>query len=112
MRPPFTGGEAITLNRREATGEYDEYGNVIYADTADPVTGAAIWPESATETNQNVERTNSVYVVLLPVSVNVDAIDSITWRGKAYEVQGEPERLQSPLSGTTMQTLRMARVEG
>lgn len=108
----FGMGESIILNRREASGQYDDYGNVIYVETSDVVTGVAVWPESASEFAQSMERTNSVYVIALPTGIPIDAIDFITWRGKNYEVQGEPERLQSPFTGTDLQTIRMARVEG
>lgn len=113
MPPPYLDrGETVELHRRVATGEYDDYGNPTYEDSSETVAGVAIWPESATEVLQAVDRTNTVYVALFPTSVSIDAIDHLTWRGKDYEVQGEPERLQSPLSGTEMQTIRMARVEG
>lgn len=107
----FEHGETIALNRRVASG-YDDYGNVVYTTTSQTVSGVAIWPESATEVIQNVDRTNSVYVVALPIGLRIDAIDSVTWRELDYEVQGEVERLQSPLTATALQTFRMARVEG
>jgi hypothetical protein len=107
----FEHGETIALHRRVASG-YDEYGNVTYTTTTQTISGVAIWPESATEVIQNVDRTNTVYVVALPVGHRVDAIDFITWRELDYEVQGEAERLQNPMTATALQTLRMSRMEG
>lgn len=108
----FEHGETIVLTRRVPSGTFDPYGNVVHTTTAETIFGVAIWPESATEVLQNVDRTNTVYIVALPVEYSVDAIDSITWRGLGYEVQGKAERLQSPLTATALQTLRMSRVEG
>lgn len=112
MPPPFDAGETVLLQRRVPTGTYDAYGNVIYKDVSETVAGVAIWPESASEQTQNVERTNNVYRAMFPADVAIDTVDHINWRGKDYEVHGDPERYQSPLSGTTLQVIRMARVEG
>lgn len=114
----FPYGETIELHRREPATDgsgnrvYDAYGNLTYTDTATPFTGVAIWPESASETYQNNERTNSVYVAALPVTADVDAIDFVTWLGKDYQVQGEPERLRHPGTNTALITIRLVRVEG
>lgn len=108
----FEHGETIVLNRRVPSGTFDSYGNVVHTTTSQTISGVAVWPESATEVLQNVDRTNTVYVVALPIEYSVDAIDSITWRELGYEVQGEAELLISPLTATTLQTLRMSRVEG
>lgn len=112
MRPPFGMGETVSFHRRVPTGTYDDYGNVIYKDVSQTLAGVAIWPESASEQTQNVERTNNVYRAMFPVEVSIDAVDHITWRGKDYEVHGDPERYQSPLSGKALQVIRMSRVEG
>lgn len=111
MRPPFGFGETVVLHRRSPSG-YDTYGNVVYTDSATTITGVPIWPRSAHEVVQEVDRTNTVYVAAFPADVDIDAIDFLTWRGKDYEIEGEPERLQSPLTGRALQTVRMARVEG
>lgn len=113
MPPPFPGGETITLRRViPLTGQYDDFG-VLKTTTKDStVPGAAIYPNSSTEVTQGQERTRIAYNVLLPTTVNVDAVDRIVWRNREYEVEGEPERFQSPFTDTQLQTLLMYRVEG
>lgn len=116
-RPPFGKGEDIVLHRRvpkviDGVPQYDEYGGVIYVDVSETVTGAAIWPESASEVLQSVDRTNTVYIVLVPITVAIDAVDAVTWDGRKYEVQGETERFKSPFTDSALQTFRMSRVEG
>lgn len=109
----FPQGQPIVLNRRIAQpGAYDEYGVQQYSVSSTTVNGVAIWPESSSEVGQGNERTNVVYHVALPLTVSVDAVDFVTWRGKDYQVQGDPEFHLSPLSGTQLQTIRINRVEG
>lgn len=110
-------GEAIALTTRAPKIEggdraYDPYGVLLYVGKTVTVMNVAVYPESASEVGQGNERTNTVYVCVLPTDVAVDASDVIRWRGKDYEVQGEAEHYQSPMTGTSHQTVRMARVEG
>lgn len=116
--PVFQYGETLTLVRRAAVrdsgGEFvtDDYGNLTYAETEQPVLGVAVWPESATETVVPGERTNAVYLAALPPHVLVDAVDYVRWLGKEYEIQGDPERYRNPMTGVGLQTIRLHRVEG
>ena len=114
----FQHGWPITLHSRvekrgpDGKPEYDEYGNVQYVDIARNLAGIVIWPESSTEVGQGNERTNVVYHAMLTMDIDVDAVDYVTWRGKDYEIQGEPQFYRSPMSNTQHQTIRIARVEG
>lgn len=114
----FGHGETVTLRRRapavDSGGDriYDDYGAIVYTDTTQQIVAVATYPESATEVGQGNERTNTVYVMVIPDGIAVDAKDYVTWRGKNYEVQGEAERHSSPMTGTAHQMFRVARVEG
>lgn len=113
----FPHGQTIVLHRRvvkKVAGQrvYDAYGNLIYVDSDITVPGCAVWPESATEVLQGVDRTNVIYLCALPSSIFVDADDHVTWEGRDYEVQGEPQRYHAPATGTELQTIRLNRVEG
>ncbi len=116
--PVFQYGETLILVRRaavrDAGGAFvtDAYGNLTYAETEETVPGVAVWPESATEALVPTERTNAVYLAALPTHVPVDAVDYVRWLGKAYEIQGDPERYRNPVTGVAIQTIRMHRVEG
>lgn len=121
--PVFQYGETLTLVRRTAVrdveGEFvtDDYGNLTYSETETVVSGVAVWPESAGlgtvhETSVPTERTQPTYAAALPLTVSVDAVDYVRWLGKAYEIQGDPDYLRSPMTGVSLQTIRMQRVEG
>lgn len=117
MPPPFPGGEQIILRRfspRVVDGvrQTDAYGVLVMESHDEIITGAAIWPNSSTEVLQGQDRTRIAYQVLLPATVAVDAVDRIVWRGREYDVEGEPERYQSPLTPRQLQVLLMYRVEG
>ena len=113
MGLPFPGGETITLRRVVVqTGSYDDYGVLQSTTTDQTVTGVAVYPNSSSEALQGQERTRAGYTVALPTTVTIDSVDRIVWRGLEYEVEGEPERFQSPFTSTTLQTLIMYRVEG
>lgn len=114
----FGHGETVTLHRRnpavDSGGDriYDDYGVLTYTTTGQQILAVATYPESASEVGQGNVRTNTVYVMIIPDGIAVDAHDYVTWRGKNYEVQGEAERHCSPMTGTAHQMFRVARVEG
>lgn len=120
---PFGAGQTITLHTRVVrvvggVRAKDAYGALIYDDVNSNLVGIAIWPESATDrgatedAQPNQNRTNTVYVAAIPADTAIDAIDRLTWRGKLWEVQGEPQLFDSPFTGVALQTIRFSRVEG
>lgn len=113
----FGNGEMLQLHRRvprRVAGELvtDGYGNIIYEDRIEIIIGVAVWPQSATETRQNQERSSINYMVVVPASIIIDAVDRITWRGKMFEVVGETERNRNPMTGSAVNSFVMNRVEG
>lgn len=111
----FPHGETLTLNRRvpkTGAGRFDSYGILQYDVDSVVLHGIAVWPTTNTETLQNQERTSGTYVAALPITVRLDAVDYVTWRGLKYEVRGEPERLSHPNTGHALMTVSMTRVEG
>lgn len=114
----FPAGETLTLHRlkpRVVGGERqtDAYGVLIMDSTDVTLAGCAVWPLSSSEVQQNNQRSRSAYSVALPQGTTIDAQDRLTWRGMLYEVEGEPECFQSPLTGTQgPQVVTMYRVEG
>lgn len=114
---PFPNGETLTLVRRvpkviSGDTQYDDYGNVLYVETTQTVVGCPVWPNTATEVTQSVDRTNTRVTAMLPPDVLVDAVDAVRWRGKEWEIEGEAEYYRNPHTGTDLQTILMARVEG
>ncbi len=112
MNKTFPRGETVVLHLKVPAGR-DDWGIEQYTETDVPGVRAAIWPESATEVLQpHQDRTNVVYLCALDYDHNVDAIDSLTWRGKRYDVQGETQNFNSPFTGTQLKLFRLNRVEG
>lgn len=117
MPPPFPGGEQIilrrvVLDRDGGERQVDAYGVLLTRTEDEIITGAAIWPSSSTEVAQNQERSRIAYTVLLPAEVSIDTVDRVVWRGREYDIEGEPQRYQSPFTDTALQTVQMYRVEG
>jgi hypothetical protein len=117
MTVAFPGGETVVLHTRTPrveSGERvkDAYGALVYDESDATITGVAIWPESATEVLQSQDRTNSVYVMVIRADVEIDAIDSLTWRGMRWQIQGEAQQFHSPFTGLELQQVRINRVEG
>lgn len=114
----FLKGETVTLHRvrpRIVGGvrQYDAYGVIIMDEHNETVAGCAVYPRSQSEETQNVERSRTTWSCAMPNGIQVDAMDRITWRGLKYEIEGEPERFQSPLTGSVGPTVvTMLRVEG
>lgn len=117
MPVPFSSGEIITLRRYRpliinGVRQTDSYGKLVMQSYDQVIPGAAIWPSSTSETRQGQERSRNAYLLVLPQSVVVDAIDRVVWRGLEYDVEGDPEMFQSPFTGSSLQQLSIVRVEG
>lgn len=110
----FGAGETVTLRHKttHTPRQFDEYGNLIYRFVDQVLTGVAIWPESTSETIQQVERSTTIYVMAVPAGVDVDSNDVLVWRGVEWEIQAEAEQYRSPLTGTQLQEVRFRRTEG
>lgn len=113
----FDRGETILLHARTprrsgSTLVRDAYGMVIYDAEIIPIRGCVIWPNSASESMNDNERTVTTYTVVLPDGFNVDAVDKVVWREKAYEVSQEMEMHTNPMTGNRCQQFNMTRIEG
>lgn len=96
MRFPF--GQSVTLHTRTVVGE-DEYGNTVYEEVDTVVRVVAVWPRTSTEAVQAQDQVVSGLWALFPPTHDVSAVDAITVYGKRYEIDGEPGRYLSPLTG-------------
>lgn len=114
----FGRGETIMIHTRspaknsDGTLVRDDYGVAQYNEEIVVCRGCVIWPNSASEFNQDVQRTTTTYVVVLPDGFKVDAPDRVTWRGLRYEVDQEMEMYTNPMTGTPCWQFNMTRVEG
>lgn len=113
----FGLGETIMIHARTPVtsgGELvrDDYGMVQYQEEIVTCRGAVIWPNSASEFDQSVERTVTTYVVVLPDGFFVEAVDRVVWRGLSYEVANEVEMYTNPMTGKRCNQFNMTRVEG
>lgn len=114
----FPGGQTIVLHRRtqardaEGAKVYDDYGDVVYTNDSQTLTGIPVWTSSGSlHAESSLRHRYNVYSVVLPVDLDVHTIDFITWRGQDYELEGDPETFESPFTTTRYQTVRMTRVE-
>lgn len=96
---PLPFGETLTVLR--STG-VDGNGDPLPGSAASTtVDGCAVWPRgTSTETVAGQDTVIIGYSALLPPATDVLATDQIQWAGDLYEVEGEPGRYQSPLTGT------------
>lgn len=92
----FAFGQTVTLVHRTASGR-DAYGNDVLAEAETVLTNVPAWPTSTREGDEAT--VYDAVVVFLPPGTNVQAIDSVRVFGNRYEVNGQPERFQSPFDG-------------
>lgn len=94
-------GQTYTLITRTPNGAPDAYGNVIFTETSQQVSGCASWPETESENQTGTRDTSTVarYVLLPPGTVVTD-VDALIIEGQRWEVDGNPEVAVSPLTGT------------
>lgn len=100
MRPPFPNGETIQIRRRRPVG-YDTFGVQQYADELETYQGAAVWSQTAREVDDmNGERSDETLRIAVDADLDIDHIDAVVWRGRTYEMAGEPSWYgRSPLTG-------------
>lgn len=110
MRFPF--GESVILHTRTIVGQ-DEYGNDVIEEVDTAVPGVAVWPRSSQEAVQAQDQIVSGLWALFPPDHDVTGVDALTARGDRYEVDGEPGRYVSPLTGMDAgYQVALKRVEG
>lgn len=83
--------EKVTVTRRVSTGARDDFGNYIYEDVPEDLR-AEVSPMQSDEvfTGGTQFASSRLRVVLAATATNLNAIDSLTWRGKAYTFDGSP----------------------
>lgn len=102
--PPAGGAETVVVIRRIPAGR-DRYNNVRYAQQETVIEAAAVRPLSSQESGpaqMGAGRSQLVDTieVLLPPGTEVVATSRLRVRGLTYEVDGTPEVLRDPMSGT------------
>lgn len=82
--------EQCTLHLRgEKVGE-DEYGEPIFSDPEDKASACWVEPAGTAEDLALANQLTFSYVGYLPLSTQVSAVDSLTWDGIRFEIDGEP----------------------
>lgn len=92
-------GQTVVLVTRTRSGE-DAYGNDIFTPTAKTLRGVAVWPRSSVENVQGRDTVVTGLTALLPADTDASAIDKVTVYGSDYEVDGDPNVYDSPLTGS------------
>lgn len=82
--------ETCTLHLRgERTGE-DEYGEPIFSPPEDVESSCWLEPAGSAEDMALANQLTFSYVAYLPLDTSISAVDSITWDGVRFEIDGEP----------------------
>lgn len=88
--------EEITLFTRVAAGT-DDYNNTIYVDSPGVAVQAAVAPigaaggvGSSEEIEGDRDTRISRYLMMVLSSVDLTGLDRVEWRGRSFEVVGEP----------------------
>lgn len=83
------GRETVTIHPMSA--DKDRYGQQQSAGDDIEVTGCFAWPRGSSETGDVANTVVTGYSVVLPPGhPPLKPIDQLTYRGKRYEVEGEP----------------------
>lgn len=82
--------EQCTLHLRgEQSGE-DEYGEPIFSPPRDVDSPCWVEPAGSAEDMDLASQLMFSYVCYLPLETSVRAVDSITWDGTEFAIEGEP----------------------
>ena len=97
--PSFSHPAPITIIRRVVTGT-DDFGNDVYGQTSEDVTGS-VAPSTSRENLNQADQLASGVVVMVPFGTDVTYIDAFIVNGVQYEVSGQPDTWTSPFSGNS-----------
>lgn len=104
--PTFPYGWTVIVHRVEVTGQNAD-GNDVTSTVDYNISGVAVWPRTSTEVVQGQDTTIIGSSMLLPPELDFDihATDRVSIFDKLYEIDGEPGRYLSPLTGFDAGTL-------
>lgn len=91
------GGD-VTVHRRVLAGS-DIYGNDRYTDVDADVDAIAFAPGGSTEVTQGRDTITVQPTLYLPADAVIDGLSAVTVDGVRYDVDGRPNRWQSPFTG-------------
>jgi hypothetical protein len=97
----MNGGLTVTVVNRVPSGTTDEFGNDVYTEVSNDISGCSVQPASSRENLNFGDQLTSGIVVFLPFGTDVNYIDAIIWNGDKYEVTGVPDTWTSPFTGHT-----------
>lgn len=95
MIPPFP--QDVTLITRTKSGT-DTFGNDTYTETLSTIKGA-VAPAVSTEVTAAGETVTTHPTLYAPPGTTITSIDAVQIDGLQYEVDGEPEVWNSPMTG-------------
>ena len=98
---------------RVVNGVADEYGNPTTTQTTASLSGCRVQPltvEERTTADQNVSEVT--HRVFAPSGSDIRVTDFITWAGRMFKVQGEPQDFRSPFGTADHMSFEMYLNEG
>lgn len=83
--------ETITVYTAAQTGAEDRYGNASLVEGTGVDVPAMVTPINETEQEINADTRVSRYRVLANPDTEIDALSRVVWRGRSFQVIGEPQ---------------------
>ena len=103
--PTFDAAGTVTLHQRTVSGQ-NASGQDVYTSTDVDVAGCAWWPRlgrgitgGAENAIDGGDRVVNGLTLLMPAGTVVNAVDRVTVAGLLYEVDGDSNAWNSPLTG-------------
>lgn len=98
--PVFRAGQTVTFVSRKVTGQ-DDYGNDVYTEVSQFVSGCAIAPSTSSEDVQGTASVLTDVILYAPTNTDIGLFDAVILPdGKRYRLTGTPNTWQSPFTGS------------
>lgn len=87
--------DSVIITPRTEVGAPDVYGNPTMVDGAPVTAKAIVTPSSTNEIEDGRDTRIQSYEFIVAATVSINALSKVTWRGRTFEVQGEPSLFTS-----------------
>lgn len=106
-----TFGETVVHHSR-VKGDPDSLGNDTWTDVDKTYRGVSVGPRAGSELVQGEDLTIIGLTAVFAPAIDLTAADEFTVRGERWSVDGMPGQYRSSLTGRSLTTVNLTRVEG
>lgn len=89
----------VTIVRRSDSGNTDDYGNAIPAETTTDTVGE-LQQQQRNEPGDQGETSDTRWALFLPAGTEIGTSDTVTVDGQAFEMVGDPWTVRDPETGS------------